>query len=109
EWDTKRPRFVGEELFAEGFNPAYSYFGGEEVFSGKAGSRRAVGLLVRMMVEGSRWTNGGPIHFWQGPSVAVGQYDANAPIALLCREWDWTFGSGEKVGRDFKLFNDTPA
>ncbi len=35
EWDLKRPRFIGEELFAQGHNPAYSYFGGEEVFLGQ--------------------------------------------------------------------------
>ena len=107
EWDQKRPRFIGEELFAEGFNPAYSYFGGEEVFSGKAGSRRAVGLLVRMMTEGARWTGNGAIHFWQGPGVAVGQYDANAPRAVFCRQWDWTFGVPSKNKRTYKIFNDT--
>ncbi|MDB5352880.1 MAG: Beta-galactosidase/beta-glucuronidase [Planctomycetota bacterium] len=107
EWDQKRPRFIGEELFAEGFNPSYSYFGGEEVFSGKAGSRRAVGLLVRMMTEGGRWTGNGAIHFWQGPSVAVGQYDGNAPRAVLCRQWDWTFGPEQSVKRTFGIFNDT--
>ena len=35
EWDQKRPRFIGEELFAAGHNPAYAYFGGEEVFVGQ--------------------------------------------------------------------------
>ena len=107
EWDQKRPRFIGEELFAEGFNPAYSYFGGEEVFSGKAGTRRAVGLLVRMMTEGARWTGNGAIHFWQGPSVAVGQYDANAPRAVFCRQWGWTFGYPSRNPRTYKIFNDT--
>ena len=28
-WDQKRPKFIGEELFAAGINPAYAYFGGE--------------------------------------------------------------------------------
>src|SRR5205823_3469689 len=64
-------------------------------------------LLVRMMTEGARWTGNGAIHFWQGPSVAVGQYDANAPIAVFCREWDWTAGSGERMPRLLRFFNDT--
>ena len=28
-WDQQRPKFIGEELFAAGINPAYAYFGGE--------------------------------------------------------------------------------
>jgi beta-galactosidase len=107
EWDQKRPRFIGEELFAAGHNPAYSYFGGEEVFIGQQASRPTIGLVVRMLTEGYRWYGCGAFHFWQMQDAAEGQYDSNAPRAVFCRQWDWTFGSGQKVRRTFGVFNDT--
>ena len=54
-----------------------------------------------------RWTGNGVIHFWQGQEVATGQYAANAPRAVFCRQWDWTFGSAQSVNRTFGIFNDT--
>ena len=42
KWDQKRPRFIGEELYT-GHDPAFAYFGGDEVFIGKQQARRAVG------------------------------------------------------------------
>ncbi len=107
-WDEKRPRFIGEDFFANGINPFdYSYFGGEETFGGKAQSRRAAGLIYRMLTEGYRWSGQGAWHFWMGQHEAVGQYGSNAPIAVFCREWDWTFGSGQTVKRTLRIFNDT--
>jgi beta-galactosidase len=107
EWDQERPRFIGEELFAQGHNPKYAYFGGEEVFVGQQKARRAVGIFTRMLTEGYRWEHIGAVHFWQMPDAAEGQYAANAPRAVFCRQWDWTFGPGRKVKRTFGLFNDT--
>jgi beta-galactosidase len=106
-WDQKRPRFIGEELFAQGHNPDFAYFGGEEVFVGQVRARPAVGLFVRMLTEGYRWSGNGAVHFWQMQDAAVGQYAANAPRAVFCRQWDWTFASGQKVERTFGIFNDT--
>jgi beta-galactosidase len=106
-WDQKRPRFIGEELFAQGHNPKFSYFGGEEVFIGQIRTRPTVGLVVRMLTEGYRWWGCGAVHFWQMQDVAEGQYDSNAPRAIFCRQWDWTFGSGQKVKRTFGIFNDS--
>jgi hypothetical protein len=107
EWDLKRPRFIGEELFAAGHNPAYAYFGGEEVFVGQQSARRAVGIAVRMMTEGARWNGYGAIHFWQTQDAATGQYAANAPRAVFSRQWDWTFGAEQTVDRTYGIFNDT--
>ena len=107
EWDLKRPRFIGEELFAVGHNPAYAYFGGEEVFVGQQSARRAVGIAVRMMTEGARWNGYGAIHFWQTQEAATGQYLANAPRAVFCRQWNWTFGADQTVDRTYGVFNDT--
>lgn len=106
KWDEKRPRFIGEELYT-GHDPAFAYFGGDEVFLGKQQARRAVGLTDRMLTEGYRWSGCGAWHFWQGQELAQGQYDANAPRAVFCRQWDWTFGSGQQVRRTLGIFNDT--
>src|SRR6185437_13067122 len=106
KWDEKRPRFIGEELYT-GHDPAFAYFGGDEVFIGKANARRAVGLADRMLTEGYRWSGCGAWHFWQTQDLGQGQYAANALRAVLCRQWDWTFGSGQQVHRTLGIFNDT--
>lgn len=106
KWDEKRPRFIGEELYT-GHDPAFAYFGGDEAFIGKQQARRAVGLADRMLTEGYRWSGCGAWHFWQGQDIAQGQYEANAPRAVFCRQWDWTFGSGQKVRRTLGIFNDS--
>ncbi|HLV79915.1 MAG TPA: glycoside hydrolase family 2 TIM barrel-domain containing protein, partial [Chthonomonadaceae bacterium] len=107
-WDQKRPRFLGEDFFANGVNPFdYAYFGGEVTFQGKAQSRPAAGLITRMLTEGYRWAHYSAFHLWEGPSSAVHYAESNAPRAIFCREWDWTFGSGQKVARTLGLFNDT--
>ena len=54
-------------------------------------ARPAVGRFVRMLTEGYRWSGNGAVHFWQMQDVATGQYDANAPRAVFCRQWDWNF------------------
>ena len=59
------------------------------------------------MTEGARWTGNGAIHFWQGQDAASGQYAGNAPLAVFCRQWDWTFGSGQTINRTYGIFNDT--
>jgi len=107
-WDQKRPRFLGEDYYANGINPFdYAYFGGEETFEGKAASRRAAGIVARMLNEGYRWAGFAAWHFWMGEEQAVGQYTSNAPRAVLCREWNWSFGAGQNVTRTIRVYNDT--
>ena len=106
KWDLKRPRFIGEELFAAGINPAYAYFGGEQVFLGKAGNCVAVGTALRVISEGYRWRGVGACDFCQSGTDADGsQYNAWQPRVVLCRQWDWTFASGQKATRTFGIFN----
>ncbi len=107
-WDQKRPRFMGEDYFATGINPAdYAPFGGEETFQGKTAARPAAGLIQRMLTEGYRWAGHGAFHFWIGSETAVNQYQAFAPLAVFCREWDSTFAAGQTVPRTLGIFNDT--
>ena len=107
-WDQKRPKFIGEELFAAGINPAYAYFGGEQVFQGKAGNRPAVGIAMQVLSEGYRWFGVAGCDFWQAPTDADGsQYNSWSPRAVFIRQWDYTFASGEKAKRTFGIFNNT--
>ena len=107
EWDRKRPRYIGEDLFAAGHNPAYSLWGGEAVFLGQQATRPAVGRFVNIATQGYRWAEFGAWHFWQRQDVGQGQYKSNAPLAVFCKQWNFSFGSGQKVARDFGIFNDT--
>lgn len=107
-WDQKRPRFMGEDFFMTGNHPEVSYFGGDEAFLGKSGARRGTSLWMRMLQQGYRWTGFGGWQFWLGADDTDGSpYIDFAPRAVFCRQWDWTFGSSQKVPRTFKIFNDT--
>jgi len=108
EWDQKRPRFIGEDYFATGINPFdYAPFGGEEAFQGKAQAARAGGVVFRMLTEGYRWAGYGAWHFWMGQESGRDQYGSNFPVAVFCRQWDWTFGGGSTVKRTLRIFNDS--
>lgn len=107
-WDQKRPRFLGEDYFANGINPFdYAYFGGEATFQGKAQAHPAAGVVFRLLTQGYRWAGYAAWHFWMSQNEAADQYRYNAPRAALVREWDWTFGSGQEVPRTIGLFNDS--
>lgn len=107
-WDEQRPKFIGEELFAAGINPAYAYFGGEQVFLGKVGNRPAVGKAMQILSEGYRWYGISGCDFCQQPTDSDGsQYNSWAPRAVFIRQWDYTFASGRKATRTFGIFNNT--
>ncbi|MBI5723289.1 MAG: hypothetical protein HZA50_04975 [Planctomycetes bacterium] len=107
-WDQKRPKFIGEELYAAGINPAYGYFGGECVFQGKEGNRPATGKAMQVISQGYRWFGITGCDFCQSPTDSDGsQYNGWSPRAVLVRQWDWTFGAGRKAKRTFGIFNNT--
>jgi hypothetical protein len=109
KWDMNRPRYIGEDFYAAGINPAdYAMWGGEIAFQSKAATKEAVATCYRMLQEGYRW--GGLYagwHLWLGGEGGPRSRVANAPRAILVRQWDWTSGSGRKVTRTFGIFNDT--
>lgn len=107
-WDQKRPKFIGEELFAAGINPAYAYFGGEQVFLGKEGNRPAVGKAMQVISQGYRWFGVSACDFCQMTTDSDGsQYNEWAPRAVLVRQWDYTFASGKSATRTVGIFNNT--
>ena len=109
KWDRQRPRFMGEDFFATGMQPAeFAAWGGEVAFQGKAAVKDAIELCYRMLTEGYRW--GGHYAawtFWLGAEGGEKQWNSNEPRAVFCRQWDWTFGSGQTIKRTFGVFNDT--
>jgi len=107
EWDEKRPRFIGEDFYISGNNPTLSYFGGEEAFQGKIATRPAASTMARILTEGYRWSGQSAWHFWMAQTDAPGQYASYVPQAVLCRQWDWSFASGQTVARFLRICNDT--
>jgi len=109
-WDQKRPRYLAEDFYASGVNPAdYAWIGGETTFQGKAQSHEAIARVQRMLTEGYRWAGlYGAWHFWVGDEgERFGKYTAFSPLAVFTRQYDWSFGSGQAVKRTFGIFNDT--
>ena len=102
-----RPMFHGEIFFGNGYSPEkMAQFGGEEALQSRADTAAARALFMRMMSEGYRWGDTSAAwHFWDELYEAKGIRAAWSPVAVLCREWNWTFGSGEKIKRTFKVFN----
>ncbi|HET6387210.1 MAG TPA: glycoside hydrolase family 2 TIM barrel-domain containing protein [Armatimonadota bacterium] len=107
-WDEKRPRFVGEDYFMTGNHPELSIIGGEDAFQGKQGTLHASALMVRILTEGYRWAHYGAWDLYLGAEDTDGsEYVSYAPRAVFCKQWNWTFGSGQTVNRSMGIFNDT--
>ncbi len=107
-WDQKRPRLIGEDYFIAGNHPELSYFGGEAVFTGKTGSLPASSIMARILNEGYRWADYGGWDLYMQPSDGDNsQYNSLSSRAVLVRQWDSTFPSGQSVKRTLGLFNDT--
>ncbi len=107
-WDEKRPRFVGEDYFMTGNHPGLSAVGGEIAETGKTGTLHATALIETMLQQGYRWAGYGAWDFYDGPGDTDGtEYNSFNSRAVFCREWNWTFGSGQNVTRRFGIFNDS--
>ncbi|MBN2450294.1 MAG: hypothetical protein JXR77_07885 [Lentisphaeria bacterium] len=105
-----KPIFFSETAFLPGRNPAgFAAVGGEVTFLGKRESRPASGRIASWLAEGYRWKGYGGVHFWFDRGFTDGSYSyAWQPVAILCRQWNWTFESGSTVSRDLRLYNDPP-
>ncbi|MGA2064809.1 MAG: glycoside hydrolase family 2 TIM barrel-domain containing protein [Thermoguttaceae bacterium] len=107
KYDTGKPGFLGESLFTAGSPPSfYAGVQGESAFLGRSESAKGESLWVKMASEGYRWAGLGAAHFWMTDGTG-GVYNSWQPVAVLCRQWNWTFASGSKVPRTLKVFNDT--
>jgi len=104
-----KPIFMGESFYVRGSTPsAFAQFGGEGCFSGWGSDTRiGVGRLCKMLAEGYRWHGVAATHFWMTSGETDLHYNSWQPVAVLCREWNWTFGPGSTVTRQLKAFNNT--
>lgn len=102
-----RPIMQGEVFFAEGYGTEkLATIGGERCFIGVGETRAARGRLGRIFSEGWRWGEVAAWHFW----VGGGDFDyrtAWQPVAVLCRQWNTSFGPKQQVDRLLKVFNNT--
>ncbi len=102
----QKPLFFGEVFYSNGYNlSTLAAAGGESAMLGKAEARPAVGLISKMLTEGMRWSGVAAFHLWGSADGAY--YNSWQPIAVLQRQWDSSFGSGQKVKRTYGIFNDT--
>lgn len=108
-WSGDKPRYLGEDFFANGIKAAsFATWGGEVAFQGNAFAKKAVGLCYKMLQQGYRWGEQyAAWAFWLGADTGPDQWDSNAPRAVFCREWDRTFASGQTITRTFGIFNDS--
>ncbi len=104
--DRTKPILIGESFFARGFAPSwYAGLMGEGAFSGRTEAAKGIGIFSKMLSEGYRWSDVN-FHYWHGDESNI-YYNSWQPIALLSRQWNWSFGSGEQVLRNLRVFNDT--
>ncbi len=102
-----RPIMKGEVYFANGYSTdRFATIGGDSCFIGVGQTMDARGLWAKMLSEGYRWAEVSSWHFWMTNSQRQ-YYNSWSPIAVLCRQWNWTFGAGHAIERTLKVFNNT--
>ena len=103
--DMSLPVFVGEGYYTGGKSIGwFASVGGETCFRGIAHCERARMLFAQILCEGMRWQGIAAADFLTGPGFYQNSFK---PIAVFCRQWDWTHGSGDTVERRMKVFNMT--
>jgi beta-galactosidase len=103
-----KPILLGENFYAAGIAPRdYTALYGEAASGGKQEAGPAMSLAADIFAQGYRWTDVSFDLWWSTKNVPGATYNAWKPIAALVRQWDTTFGSGQKVTRTIGLFNDT--
>ncbi len=102
-----RPIMKGEVYFANGYSTdRFATIGGDRCFIGVGQTMEARGLWAKMLSEGYRWAEVSSWHFWMTNSERQ-YYNSWSPVAVLCRQWNWTFGAGNTIERTLKVFNST--
>ena len=102
-----RPIMKGEVYFANGYSTErFATIAGDKCFIGTGQTMEARGLWAKMLTEGYRWAEVSSFHFWLGN--AERQYwNSWSPVAVFCKQWNWTWGSGASISRTCKVFNST--
>ncbi len=103
-----RPIMAGEVYFANGYsNDRFATIGGDRCFIGRGQTRHARGLFAKVLSEGYRWAEVASWQFWMGSEAEHFYWNSWSPVAVLCRQWNWTFGARTRVERTLRIFNST--
>ena len=102
-----RPIMKGEVYFANGYSTEdFATIGGDQCFIGMSQTLAARGLLAKMLSEGYRWAEVASFHFWLDNSD-YSHWNSWSPVAVFCRQWNWTWGEKSAITRRLKVFNST--
>ena len=102
-----RPIMGGEIYFANGYSTErFATIGGDKCFIGMGETMNARGLWGKMLSEGYRWCEYGSFQFWMTNS-SRDYWNSWSPIAVFCRQWNWTWGTNTEIKRTLKVFNST--
>lgn len=102
-----RPIMGGEIYFANGYpTDRFATIGGDKCFIGMGETMDARGLWAKMLSEGYRWCEYSSFHFWMGNSSRQ-YWNSWSPVAVFCRQWNWTWGADSGIERTLKVFNST--
>ncbi|HAT11679.1 MAG TPA: hypothetical protein DCS97_14050 [Planctomycetes bacterium] len=102
-----KPVFKGEVFFASGYSTeSFATIGGERCFIGIGEVGEGMARLGQIFNEGWRWSGVAAWQHWLGG--ASGRYwNGWQPVVVLCRQWNTTFGAGQKVERQLRISNNT--
>ena len=100
--------FLGETFYWPGNELSdLATVGGESAFVGKSESAPAVGHDRPHVFGRLPLVRPGRVPLLGRQRHGHAYYNSWQPIAVLCRQWDSTFASGQKVPRTLGIFNDT--
>ncbi len=103
-----KPIFQGEVYFAAGYDPAdFAAIGGASCYIGVSHTAAARSLWAKILSEGWRWSEVAAWQFWMGAAADHDYWNSWSPVALLSRQWNWSWGERQPVERHLRLFNNT--
>lgn len=105
-WNGDRPRLGGEEFYYTGQASQIAWFGGPEVYRGRAQADLAAGRYARMALEGARWQDCAGMCPWTNVLPGAAE-KAMARRAVFVREYNQCFVPGSELLRTVKVFNDS--
>ena len=103
-WTGKNPLIVGEEFYWGGGPEEVKGYGGPDVYDSAEALRRGAVRLIRMGIEGHRWSDVAGVNLWT--HWQPGAEKAFAPRAVFTRDHNQCFLPGSDCVRRIAVFND---
>jgi len=103
-----QPIYHGEIFYGRGWSvDKLAEIGGEIVYRSDVDTYPVRSLIARMMNEGYRFNDVSSAWAIFDGDLTPGHQIAWSPIILLAREWNWSFGGGQRVERKLRIINQT--